>query len=78
MMANDSRGVQDHPAIPVSYKGRVKVEGRATLVIKNINPEDSTKFKCELTGSFSSTCFKVQFSLLWQVRITDIIINNQT
>ena len=64
MMVNDSRGkiklsclvlsclVQDHPAIPVSYKGRVKVEGRATLVIKNINPEDSTKFKCELTGSF--------------------------
>ena len=52
MMVNDSRGVQDHPDIPPSYKGRVKVEGRATLVIKNINPEDSIKFKCELTGSF--------------------------
>ena len=27
---------------------RVKIEGRATLVIKNINPADNTKFKCEL------------------------------
>ena len=48
MMVNDSRGVQEHPNIPISYKGRVKIEGRATLVIKNINPGDNTKFRCEL------------------------------
>ena len=37
MMVDDSRGVQEHPNIPPPYKGRVKIEGRATLVIKNIN-----------------------------------------
>ena len=52
MMVNDSSGVQEHPNIPHSYKGRVKIEGRATLVIKNINPGDNTKFNCELIGSF--------------------------
>ena len=46
MMVNDSRGVQEHPNIPPSYKGRVKIEGRATLVIKNINPGDNTEFRC--------------------------------
>ena len=53
MMVNDSRGVQEHPKIPPSYKGRVKIQGRATLVIKNINPGDNTKFRCEVWGSFS-------------------------
>ena len=52
MMYNDSTGVQDHSDIPLSYKGRVKIEGRATMVIKNINPGDNTKFKCEIMGSF--------------------------
>ena len=52
MMVNDSRGVQVHPKIPLSYKGRVRIEGRATLVIKNINPGDNTKFRCNVFGSF--------------------------
>ena len=52
MMVDGSHGVQEHLAIPPSYKGRVKIEGRATLVIKNINLGDNTKFKCELIGSF--------------------------
>ena len=55
MLVNDSHGVQEHPDIPPSYKGRVKIKGRATLVIKNINPRDNTEFKCELTGSFVSS-----------------------
>ena len=55
MMVNGSRGVQEHPNIPSSYKGRVKIEGRATLVIKNINPGDNTKFKCVMFGSFVRT-----------------------
>ena len=50
MMFNDSNGVNEHSNIPPSYKGRVKIEGRATLVIKNINPGDNTKFKCEMWG----------------------------
>ena len=52
MIFNDSGGVQEHSTIPPSYKGRVKIEGRATLVIKNINPGDNTEFECELIGDF--------------------------
>ena len=52
MIVNASGGVQDTPYIPLSYKGRVRIEGRATLVIKNITPGDDTKFKCEVRGSF--------------------------
>ena len=59
MMVNDSHGVQEHRDIPPSYKGRVKIEGRATLVIKNVNPGDNTKFKCEMTGSFLHTVVSI-------------------
>ena len=55
MMVNDSHGVQEHPDIPPSYKGRVKIEGRATLVIKDIKPGDNTEFECEMWGSFSGS-----------------------
>ena len=55
MMVKNSLGVQEHPSIPPSYKGRVKIEGRATLVIKNINLRDNAKFNCELIGSFLET-----------------------
>ena len=54
MIYKDSRGVQEYSSIPLSYKGRVKIEGRATLVIKNINPKDNTKIQFEMRGSFSS------------------------
>ena len=37
-----------HPNIPTSYKGRVYVEGRATLVIVNITLQDKTQFYCTL------------------------------
>ena len=53
MMFNDSNGVNEHRNIPPSYKGRVKIEGRATLVIKNINPGDNTEFKCSIRGEAS-------------------------
>ena len=55
LMVNNSGGVQEHPNIPPSYKGRVEIEGRATLVIKNINPGDNTKFRCEVVGGFPYT-----------------------
>ena len=55
MMVNSSHGVQEHPNIPRSYKGRVKIEGRATLVIKNVNPGDNTEFTCEMRGSLLQT-----------------------
>ena len=55
MFVNSSTGVQGSSFIPRSYQGRVKIEGRATLVIKNVNPGDNAEFICELFGSFSDT-----------------------
>ena len=52
MILRDNSGVKEHPKIPQSYKGRVKIEGRGTLVIKNINPRDNTKFRCDVFGKF--------------------------
>ena len=60
MLVNDSHGVHIHPDIPPSYKGRVKIQGRATLVIKNINPGDNTKFRCELRGTIDTFASTVQ------------------
>ena len=51
MIFRGSHGVQEHRDIPPSYQGRVQIEGRATLVIKNINPGDNTKFRFEMFGS---------------------------
>ena len=55
MIFKNSGGVQEHPDITPSYKGRVKVEGRATLVVRNINLADNTEFKCSVYGSFVGT-----------------------
>ena len=55
MIVKNSHSVQESPNIPPSYKGRLTIEGRATLVIKNINPGDNTNFYCELVGSFLNT-----------------------
>ena len=51
MIYKDSGGAKEYSSIPLSYKGRVKIEGRANLVIKNINPKDNTKIKFETWGS---------------------------
>lgn len=40
--------VADHQNIPSAYKGRVRIEGRAALVIENVTPQDNTEFKCAL------------------------------
>ena len=37
-----------HPNIPSSYKGRVYIKERATLVIVNITLQDKTQFYCTL------------------------------
>ena len=60
MLVNDNHGVQEHPDIPPSYKGRVKIEGRATLVIENINPGDNTIFRCKLLGAIYTFASRVQ------------------
>ena len=37
-------------SIPNEYKGRVRIEGRASLVIENITSQDNTAFKCTLVA----------------------------
>ena len=43
-----------HPDIPSTYKGRVYIEGRATLVIVNVTLQDNTKFRCILSAKVGS------------------------
>ncbi len=40
--------------IPPAYKGRVGIEGRASLVIENITDQDNTFFQCSLTAEPAS------------------------
>ncbi|XP_078377517.1 vascular endothelial growth factor receptor 1-like isoform X2 [Oculina patagonica] len=40
--------VVNHANIPAAYKGRVRIEGKATLVIENITHHDNTRFECRL------------------------------
>ena len=36
--------------IPNKYKGRVRIEGRASLIIENITSQDNSTFKCSLVA----------------------------
>ena len=38
----------ENPNIPPAYKGRVRIEGNASLIIENVTPRDNTRFLCEL------------------------------
>ena len=42
------------PNIPAAYNGRVRIEGRASLVIENINLQDNTQFKCTLVAKLGA------------------------
>ena len=48
-----------HRDIPSTYKGRVFIKGRATLVIGNITLQDSTSFQCTLSAKQGSGLFDV-------------------
>jgi len=49
MLVNLANGsVINHQSIPAAYKGRVRIEGRASLVIENVTPQENTEFKCAL------------------------------
>ena len=48
---SSDNSVKDHQSIPKAYKGRVRIEERASLVIENVNLEDNTEFKCSLVPS---------------------------
>ena len=42
--------VVEHPQIPAAYKGRVRIEGSASLIIANVSPQDNTRFQCRLSA----------------------------
>ena len=42
--------VVNFPSTPNKYKGRVRIEGRASLVIENITSQDNTSFMCTLVA----------------------------
>ena len=50
-----------HQNIPSTYKGRVRIEGRATFVIENETLRDNTEFQCALVpNSGTDLVSKVQ------------------
>ncbi|PFX18161.1 Fibroblast growth factor receptor 3 [Stylophora pistillata] len=48
MLYQENGLVKEHQSLPSAYKGRVRMEGRATLVIEKITPKDNTEFRCIL------------------------------
>lgn len=46
--------VMNHPNIPAAYNGRVRIEGKASLVIENINPQENTQFRCTLVAKLGA------------------------
>ncbi|KAL9964765.1 hypothetical protein ACROYT_G028449 [Oculina patagonica] len=40
--------VVEHPQLPAAYKGRVRIEGNASLIIENVSLQDNTRFMCRL------------------------------
>ena len=46
--------VINFPTMPSAYRGRVRIEGRASLVIENITPQDNTAFMCTLSAKFGA------------------------
>ena len=50
LLVKQNSVVQEPDEIPSIYKGRVRIEGNATLVIEHITPKDNTKFRCKMFG----------------------------
>ena len=42
--------VVNFPSTPNKYKGRARIEGRASLVIENITSQDNSTFRCTLVA----------------------------
>ena len=50
MLVKQHGVVKNHSSLSAAYQGRVRIEGKATLVIERITPEDNTFFKCAIFG----------------------------
>ena len=77
LIVNDSQGVRENPNIPSFYKGRVKIKGSLPWLSRTSTLETIPNLNVEC-GEAHQGKLKVQFSLLWQVSITEITIDNQT
>ncbi|KAL9964766.1 hypothetical protein ACROYT_G028450 [Oculina patagonica] len=42
--------VVEHSQLPAAYKGRVRIEGNASLIIENVSAQDNTRFMCRLSA----------------------------
>ncbi|XP_078381426.1 muscle, skeletal receptor tyrosine-protein kinase-like [Oculina patagonica] len=40
--------VAEHSQLPAAYRGRVMIEGNASLIIENVSAQDNTRFMCRL------------------------------
>ncbi|XP_078379924.1 uncharacterized protein LOC144662846 [Oculina patagonica] len=40
--------VAEHSQLPAAYRGRVRMEGNASLIIENVSAQDNTRFMCRL------------------------------
>ncbi|XP_022795733.1 opioid-binding protein/cell adhesion molecule homolog isoform X1 [Stylophora pistillata] len=74
MLVKQNGVVTEHPSIPSSYKGRVKMEGRATLVIEKITPKDNTRFKCILFDSYTDRGSEVHLIVAEKPQIDDLSV----
>lgn len=54
LLVQSNGSVVNLPNIPASYSGRVRMEGRASLVIKDINLQDNTEFMCTLIAKLGA------------------------
>ena len=50
MLETGSGTLQLNPNMPLAYQGRVSKTGNATLVIKNVTFDDTTKFTFVITA----------------------------
>ena len=54
LLLTNNGTVLNLPNIPAAYNGRVRIEGRASLVIENITLQDNTQFKCTLVTKYGA------------------------
>ena len=54
LIKQNDGNVVEYPYIPLAYRGRVRIEGNASLVIENVSPVDNALFQCKLVANLVS------------------------
>lgn len=63
MLFKENGAVQDHKDLPDAYRGRISMEGKATLVITKVTPKDNTMFRCLLFDKINDPKDTVQLTV---------------